>query len=179
MQITAGRLRGRKITVPDIPGVRPTPSKVRQALFNIIGSMDNLVVLELFSGSGLMALEALSRGAASVTSIEKDRRVVSGLTALRSNFELQDDWHLLCGDVQKELGRLHGRHFDVVFADPPYAKGISEQLPLWLDAAGISCDQLIIEEEAQVAPLWPTGWTERQARRYGGTCLHFLGKEGA
>ena len=179
MHITAGRLRGRKVTVPDIPGVRPTPSKVRQALFNILGGVEGCEILELFSGSGLMALEALSRGAASVTSIEKERRIVAGFVAMRRNFELQDDWHLLCGDVQKELGHLQGRHFDIVFADPPYAKGISEQLPLWLDAAGITCEQLIIEEESRVVPVWPAGWTERQARRYGGTCLHFLGKEGA
>jgi len=177
MRITAGRLRGRKVTVPDIPGVRPTPSKVRQALFNILGPLDGCQVLELFSGSGLMALEALSRGAASVTSIEKDRRIVGRLSDMRSGFGVELEWYLLCGDAQAELGRLKGRHFDLIFADPPYGKGISEALPQWLDAAGVSCGQLVIEEEARAEPAWPAGWTERQARRYGGTCLHFLDKE--
>jgi len=177
MRITAGSLRGRKVAVPDIPGVRPTPSRVRQAMFNMIGSLDGCEVLELFSGSGLMALESLSRGAASVTSVEKDRRVVKRLEAMRRDWELEDIWRLLCGDVQVELGRLKGRRFDLIFADPPYGKGISESLPLWLSITDISCGQLIIEEAARVTPQWPAGWTERQKRRYGETCLHFLGKE--
>jgi len=179
MRITAGRLRGRKITVPDIPGVRPTPSKVRQALFNILGSVNEVEMLELFSGSGLMAVEALSRGAASVVSIEKERRIVGRLAAMRAELKLEDAWQLICGDAQQELVKLKGRHFDVVFADPPYGKGISEQIPLWLDVAGISCGRLIIEEESRAEPQWPAGWTEMQARRYGGTCLHFLGAEEA
>lgn len=177
MRITAGSLRGRNVTVPSIPGVRPTPSKVRQALFNIIGGVDGFRVLELFSGSGLMALEALSRGAASVVSLEKERRIVERLAAIRRDWKLEDQWELLCGDVQSELSRLGGRHFDLAFADPPYDTGISEQLPLWLDAADISCGQLIIEETSRTTPHWPEGWTERQVRRYGGTCLHFLGAE--
>lgn len=179
MRITAGRLRGRKVTVPDIPGVRPTPSKVRQALFNILGSVDGFSVLDLFSGSGLMAVEALSRGAASVTSIERDRRVAGRLGAMRAEFALADAWRIICGDARTELPRLEGNRFDLVFADPPYAAGISEQVPQWLDAAGVVCDQLIIEEDSSLSPQWPAGWTVRQARRYGGTCLHFLDKEGA
>jgi len=179
MRITAGHLRGRKVVVPDIPGVRPTPSKVRQALFNILGRIDDFAVLDLFSGSGLMAVEALSRGAASVTSIEKDRRVVGRLNAMRGEFALTDAWRIICGDARAELGRLKGNRFDLVFADPPYAAGISEQIPGWLDGAGVACDRLIIEEDSALSPQWPAGWTVRQARRYGGTCLYFLDKEGA
>lgn len=179
MRITAGQLRGRIVTVPDIPGVRPTPSKVRQALFNILGSVDGCDILDLFSGSGLMAVEALSRGAASVISIEKDRRIVGGLNAMRRQFDLEKQWQLICGDAERSLGQLQGRRFDLIFADPPYARGISEVIPGWLNDAGIACGQLVIEEQSRVDPLWPTGWTELQARRYGGTCLHFLGMEDA
>jgi len=179
MRITAGRLRGRKVSVPDIPGVRPTPSKARQAMFNILGSVNGLSLLDLFSGSGLMALESLSRGAESVVSIDKDRRIVDRLESIRRDWDLEGSWQAVCGDVQTALTRLQGRHFDLIFADPPYGKGISDLLPAWLDAAGVSCDQLIIEEESRAAPIWPAGWTERQVRRYGGTCLHFLDKERA
>lgn len=179
MRITAGSLRGRRITVPDIPGVRPTPSKVRQALFNILGGIEGWRVLELFSGSGLMAVESLSRGAVAVTSIERNRRIVNALKEVSGTFSLEDRWHVLCGDVRSELGRLAGQHFDLVFADPPYDSGISEQLPLWLTAANIGCGQLVIEEAAHATPRWPEGWTERQMRRYGETCLHFLNAEGA
>lgn len=179
MRITAGSLRGRKVRVPDIAGVRPTPSKVRQALFNILGPLDGCDLLELFSGSGLMAVEALSRGASSVTSIERDRRVVAGLNAMRSELDLQDRWQIMCDDVKAGLGRLQGRRFDIVFADPPYAAGISEQLPQWLERAEVRCGQLVIEEDSRCEPAWPAGWTEQQARRYGGTCLHFLTTEHA
>jgi len=177
VRITAGRLRGRKVAVPDVADVRPTPAKVRQALFNILGSVQDLTVLELFSGSGLMALEALSRGATSVTSVEKNRRVVQHLKSVRSHLQLSESWQLMCGDVQAVLPRLAGRRFDIVFADPPYNTGISEKLPTWLDDAGISCAVLVIEEAARATPIWPPGWTQQQARRYGETCLHFLEAE--
>jgi len=177
VRITAGTLRGRNIPVPEFPDVRPTPAKVRQALFNIIGPLVGMSALDLFSGSGLMALESLSRGAASVVSIEKNRRIVEYLKNTRSTLQLEENWSLQCGDVQKTLPRLENHRFDLIFADPPYAAGFSHLLPEWLDAAGISCTQLIIEEAAHINPIWPAGWTERQSRRYGKTCLHFLEAE--
>ncbi|MDQ6959080.1 MAG: 16S rRNA (guanine(966)-N(2))-methyltransferase RsmD [Mariprofundaceae bacterium] len=179
MRITAGRFRGRNLPIPKHAGVRPTPSKVRQALFNILGNIEGACVLDLFSGSGLMALEALSRGAVAITSVEKNRRIFTHLQNIRGNWEIQDEWQLLHGDVQGTLPRLAGRHFDLVFADPPYAQGISEYIPCWLDDAHISCRQLVIEESARVDLLWPSGWTQAQLRRYGDTCLYFLEPEAA
>jgi len=134
-------------------------------------------MLDLFSGSGLMGLEALSRGAVTVTSVEKNKRVFKHLQGLRTHWDIQDEWQLLHGDVQGVLPHLAGQHFDLVFADPPYAQGISECIPHWLDAARISCAQLVIEESARVDPVWPSGWTELQSRGYGDTCLHFLEPE--
>jgi len=177
MRITAGKLRGRKLPVPEFPEVRPTPAKVRQALFNIIGPLDGMAVLDLFSGSGLMALESLSRGAASVVSIEKNPRIIKHMFAMRGQLALETSWSLVCGDVQKKLPHLKNHHFDIIFADPPYATNISQLLPAWLDSAGVSCTQLIIEEAAHVNPIWPAGWTACQSRRYGKTCLHFLEAE--
>jgi len=179
MRITAGRFRGRNLPVPKSPEVRPTPSMVRQALFNILGSIEGACVLDLFSGSGLMALEALSRGAVAVTSVEKNKRIFKHLQDVRGNWGIQDEWQLLCGDVQGMLPRLAGRRFDLVFADPPYAQGISEHIPCWLDNSRISCAQLVIEESARVDPLWPSGWTQARSRRYGDTCLYFLEPEAA
>lgn len=179
MRITAGKLRGRKVAVPEFPDVRPTPAKVRQALFNILGSLEGVVVLELFSGSGLMAIEALSRGAVSVISVEKNRGIVSQLQKTRSLLGLEDDWQLLCGDVQSLLPRVSNQHFNLIFADPPYDAGFSTRIPAWLDEENISCNQLVIEEAACVEPIWPQGWTASQSRRYGETCLHFLEAESA
>lgn len=179
IRITAGRLRGRKLTVPDFPGVRPTPSKVREALFNILGPVEGFAVLDLFSGSGLMALEAISRGASLVVSVEKNPRIVKMLHALRAQTRLEDCWQLLCNDAERAVTRLVQQHFELVFADPPYNTGVSARIPAWLDTAGISCDRLVIEEDARARPEWPRSWTERQARRYGRTCLHFLEREAA
>jgi len=177
MRITAGRFRGHNLPAPKHAGVRPTPSKVRQALFNILGNIEGAFVLDLFSGSGLMALEALSRGAAAVISVEKSKRIFKHLQDVQHDWGIQDEWQLLCGDVQGTLPHLTGRHFDLVFADPPYAQGISEHIPCWLDDARISCTQLVIEESARVDPTWPSGWTQLQFRRYGDTCLYFLEPE--
>jgi len=174
MRITAGAMRGRVITVPNVPGLRPTPSKVRQALFNILGSVDGFRILDLFAGSGIMALEALSRGAASATSIEQDRRAVKALQQSRDTLNISDQWVIQTGSVEQGLARLAGKAFDLIFADPPYARGFTEVLPDLLMQYDIHCDQLVIEESARVKPEWPDGWVCRQSRRYGDTCLHFL-----
>jgi 16S rRNA (guanine966-N2)-methyltransferase len=174
MRITAGAMRGRVITVPNVPGLRPTPSKVRQALFNILGSVDGFRILDLFAGSGIMALEALSRGAASATSIEQDRRAVKALQQSRDTLNISDQWVIQTGSVEQGLARLAGKAFDLIFADPPYARGFTEVLPDLLTQYDIHCDQLVIEESARVKPEWSDGWVCRQSRRYGDTCLHFL-----
>ncbi len=178
VRITAGRFRGHHIPVPEVTGVRPTPSKARQALFNILGSLEGTVVLDLFSGSGLMALEAISRGASATVSIESNRRVIRHLQGIRKQWGIEDCWQLLHGDVHVMLASLADRHFNLVFADPPYAGGISACLPRWLDETRVSCTELVIEESARVVPTWPPGWTQRQSRRYGSTCLYFLARTG-
>jgi len=101
MRITAGAMRGHVISVPNVPGLRPTPSKVRQALFNILGPVDGFRILDLFAGSGIMALEALSRGAASATSIEQDRRAVKALQQSRDTLNMSDQWLIQTSSVEQ------------------------------------------------------------------------------
>ncbi len=167
-------MRGRVITVANVPGLRPTPSKVRQALFNILGPVDGLDVLDLYAGSGIMALEALSRGAASALSIERDQRAVKALQQNCETLKMSDQWSIKPGSVEQWLSRLSGKSFDLIFADPPYACGYAEVLPGLLTTHDIHCDQLVIEESSRIQPNWPDGWLCRQSRRYGDTCLHFL-----
>ncbi len=174
MRITAGSLRGRNIHVPDINGLRPTPAKVRQALFNILGSIEGWQVLDLFAGSGLMSLESISRGAETATSIEQHRKACEYLQKVRHEWQLEKTWRILPGEVEKTLAKLADNHFDLIFADPPYEQGIAEQIPTWLIQHGISCHWLVIEEASRTAPVWPSGWTLMQSRRYGDTCLNFL-----
>jgi len=174
MRITAGAMRGRKLQVVDIPGLRPTPSKVREALFNMLGNVDGFRMLDLFSGSGIMALEALSRGATTAVSIEQNRRAAQAMDQLRVSLNLADVWRIKPMSVEKGLSILAGQSFDLVFADPPYEKGFANKLPALLNTHGIHCSRLVIEESARVQPNWPEGWRCSQSRRYGDTMLHFL-----
>jgi len=167
-------MRGRIINVANVPGLRPTPSKVRQALFNILGPVDGFKVLDLFSGSGIMALEALSRGAESALSIEQHHHAVRNLNQLRDTLDLADRWQIKSARVEQALTPLAGVSFDLIFADPPYAQGYAEQIPLLLTQHDINCGQLVIEESSHIEPEWPEGWICQQSRRYGDTCLHFL-----
>lgn len=174
MRITAGQHRGRKLQAPDIDGLRPTPSRVREALFNILGPIHEKSWLDLFAGSGIMSLEALSRGAASATAIEQHIKAVRAMQSLHQTLHMDDDWQIRQGLLPQALQPLHGQQFDLVFADPPYNKGIAEQIPGWLDAHAIRCHRLVIEESSAAKPHWPANWTCTSSRRYGDTCLHFL-----
>jgi len=177
MRITAGSFRGRSIHIPGIAGLRPTPAKVRQALFNILGDVTGWSILDLFSGSGLMALESLSRGAEQAVSIEQHHKAFELLQKVRHEWGLLERWQIMRGSLPAMLGKLEGQHFDLVFADPPYEKQVAEQVPAWLSRQDISCRHLIVEESARMRPCWPAGWTAMQSRRYGDTCLYFLAME--
>lgn len=175
MRITAGIYRSRVLNVPDLPGLRPTPSRVREALFNILGDIEGFQLLDLFGGSGIMAIEALSRGAASAISIEQSGRACSAMKSCRQHLGLAN-WQIVNGTLPAALHPLAGHRFELVFADPPYGRGIAEQIPAWLDEFDIDCSQLVIEESSRSLPDWPEGWTVSQSRRYGDTTLHFLEK---
>jgi len=170
----AGAMRGRVIPVPEVPGLRPTPAKVRQALFNILGPVDGFDVLDLYAGSGIMALEALSRGATSAVSIERQHRAVRSIRQACALLQLEARWQIRHGSVEQGLMALSGSRFDLIFADPPYAQGLASALPALLDRRAVACDRLVIEESAREQPEWPAGWQCLQSRRYGDSCLHFL-----
>jgi len=182
MRITAGEFRGRKLTAPSVAGLRPTSAKVRQALFNIIppllseGGLRGARVLDLFAGSGIMAIEALSRGASHVTSCECDNQALRAMRQLGDTLKLTPtQWQQQHRRLPLALAALHGQKFDVIFADPPYRQQIPEQIPTWLDQQQISCDLLVIEEASDTPPTWPQHWQEvTSSRRYGNTTLHFI-----
>jgi len=119
IRIIGGQYRGRKIQVPDRPGLRPTPDRVRETLFNWLGqSLDGLACLDLFAGSGALGFEAASRGAARVVMVEQDRTVFE---ALRKTLEAigARQVELVFDDAFTYLKRST-ESFDVVFLDPPF-----------------------------------------------------------
>jgi 16S rRNA (guanine966-N2)-methyltransferase len=115
-RITGGELRGRRLYVPK-KGVRPTMGKVREAIFSMLGSVDGAQVLDLFSGSGALGIEALSRGAADAVLVDTHpapaRRNVDDL-------ELGERARVVRADASRFLKRAEPGSFDLVLCDPPY-----------------------------------------------------------
>jgi 16S rRNA (guanine966-N2)-methyltransferase len=119
VRIIGGEYRGRRIVVPDRPGLRPTPDRVRETLFNWLGqSLDGLTCLDLFAGSGALGFEAASRGAARIVMVEHDR---AAFELLRKTRELlaAARIELVLDDAYAYLKRAT-EGFDVVFLDPPF-----------------------------------------------------------
>ena len=115
VKITSGTYRGRMITTP-ISGTHPMGERERLALFNMLGDLGGLVVLDAFAGSGALGIEALSRGALKVVFLEKNR---AACKVIQSNLStLGADGEVVCGDVAK----FDSGKFDLILADPPYDK---------------------------------------------------------
>lgn len=121
VRIVAGKWRGRFLPVDDAPGLRPSSARIRETLFNWLAPViEGAHCLDLFAGTGVLGLEALSRGAASATFVERSPTVAA--TLKRSIATLgADDTVLHVGDAVAWLGQAAPRRYDVVFLDPPYA----------------------------------------------------------
>jgi 16S rRNA (guanine966-N2)-methyltransferase len=152
--------------------VRPTTDRVREAIFDVLGSMggiDDLAVIDLFCGSGAMGVEALSRGAASATFVDHDP---GALEAVRANLAAvglgAEPTKVLRAELPGWLER--SSPFDVAFCDPPYDFDRWEALLGWLQA-----DIAILESAQEIAV--PSGWEVTRSRRYGGTLVTVVRQE--
>jgi 16S rRNA (guanine966-N2)-methyltransferase len=119
VRIIAGRFRGRVIRFPGVPGVRPTPDRVRETLFNWLGQdLEGFATLDLYAGSGALSLEALSRGAARAVAVDRDPKLVAAMAATARNFGAAGlEAH--AADARAWLAKERGS-FDVIFLDPPF-----------------------------------------------------------
>jgi 16S rRNA (guanine966-N2)-methyltransferase len=155
VRVIAGELKGRRLRAPKGTRTRPTADRVREAVFSILGDVTGARVLDLFAGSGALGIEALSRGAASATFVDRDARAVE---AIRRNLEpVTVGAHVDRRDVLAFLGSrtaLRDGPFDLVFVDPPYSSAdrlgapLSERLP-----ALISTTARIVTESDKRTPL--------------------------
>ena len=121
LTITGGTLRSRRVQTPPGRAVRPTPARVKEALFSILGSrVADARVLDLFAGTGALGFESLSRGAAHVTFVEKHRPTADALHTTARALGVAEQVDVIAAPAERAAHALTGR-YDVVFADPPYA----------------------------------------------------------
>lgn len=188
MRIIGGLAEGRLLHVPEGFDVRPMPDKVKLAVFNSLGARpDGAAVLDLFAGTGALGLEALSRGAASLASVERSERharfyrrnlAATGLDAARVELRVQDVFTVL-----KAL-REAGRRFDLVIADPPYGeKNVGRRstslaqrllddpdLPALVAPGG----RLVLGHARRDQVDVPPAWRDAKELRHGDTVIRFL-----
>jgi 16S rRNA (guanine966-N2)-methyltransferase len=180
MRIVGGAFRGRPLATPKTNAIRPTTDRAREAVFNVIAHrygehLDGARVLDLFAGTGALGLEALSRGASYAVFIEES---AEGRGLIRTNVEafgLSGRTKIFRRDATKlgEAGTL--QPFDLVFADPPYGKGLGElALSAARDGGWLKPGALCLVEEAAATPFQPpAGFTLDERRDYGDTTIAF------
>jgi 16S rRNA (guanine966-N2)-methyltransferase len=192
MRIIGGALGGRRLPGPPGGATRPTSDRVREAVASALasrGAIDGARVLDLYAGTGALAFEALSRGAARACCVERDRRAAAAIEAAARTLELAAQVEVVTAALAREpastlvsrLRRAAGdTGFDLVFADPPYAE-IDEVLPLLsrLAARGVmGAEALIVIEHATRQPPQLADddafFTPDAAYRYGDTAVLFL-----
>lgn len=171
MIITAGKFKGQNVTAPDENITRPTLSKVRMSIFNTLQSMidfEDSSFLDMYAGSGIMGLEAVSRGFLTVTAIEKNPKAAQ---IIKSNFKkFNPPPKFLFGDSLKIAPKLQNK-FDVIYIDPPYFSGIYENS---LDAIKDISNGIIILEH--VTDVDFTGFEKLKQKKYGDRRITFLSK---
>ena len=149
LRIIGGQWRGRKLQFPALDGVRPTGDRIRETLFNwLMYQLAGKKCLDLFAGSGALGLEALSRGAAHVTFVEKDPKVHAQLAANLKTLKAENA-DLLLGDAMKTLTELSP--VDLVFLDPPFPKNLMK------GALESLIERQLLSEDALVYVEYETG----------------------
>lgn len=167
MRVVAGEFGGRKITAPPGTATRPTTDRVREAIFNSLGSsgmLDGAVVADLFAGSGAVGIEALSRGAAQCTFVERDRSALSSLDDNLDTLGLGQRSKVITSDAMAVAATLD---CDIVFADPPY------DFDGWDKLLDVVRADLVVAESGRSITC-PAGWEITREKKYGRTVVTFL-----
>ena len=169
VRIIGGSLRGSRLSVPTLAGLRPTPQRLRQTLFDWLAPViEGANVLDAFAGSGALGIEALSRGARAATFFERDRAQARAIEADLARLH-QCGGEVRCVDAPGALATLAPERFDVVFMDPPFDSGLWERTSALLDANGWLAPEGWVYVEAGITDAWnaPTRWRLHRQREAG------------
>ncbi len=183
MRITAGEFKGRKIQTRPADNLRPTTGRVREALFNtLMGRISGAKFLDLFAGTGIVGLEALSRGAALTVFVEKNPHAAAAIKHNLGVLDLLPRGTVYCGDVVKALRQVKAGYgeFDLIFADPPYEQRLSGGLlDVFFDESLLAFrGWLIIESsERNIPPEGMRSFLLQRRLKYGETILSYYQQE--
>lgn len=181
LRIIAGDWRSRQLHFNDLPGLRPTPARVRETLFNwlrndVIGSC----CLDLYAGSGALGFEAASRGAETVVQVENNAQAcrqlkqnAQALSAHQIKIVNRDVMRFLAGDAEP---------FDLVFIDPPFSKNMAVQTCQWLEDKGwlAAFAKVYVEVESNlILEAMPANWTLLKSKKAGEVGYHLFERTGA
>jgi 16S rRNA (guanine966-N2)-methyltransferase len=178
IRVIGGAMRGRRWRFPDIPDVRPTPDRVRETLFNWLGThVAGARCLDQLAGSGALGLEALSLGASSVVFIEQHAAIARALGAVIA------EWNVQGAEIARAdaFSWLRGtpRAFDLVFLDPPFAAGLVTPAAALLEERGWLAPNALIYMECaarEPRPSLPATWQERKAKQAGEVGYHLYAR---
>ena len=176
LRIIGGRWRGRKLQFPDINGLRPTPDRVRETLFNwLMPVMPGSRCLDLYAGSGALGFESLSRGASEVVFVDNAREV--SLQLHRDIEQLQAQGALVQQQPVVDYLSARPRTFDIVFIDPPYAAGLLATTLTLLGQGWVRPGSRIYFEcsAAEPEPPLPQGWQVLRSKRAGQVAYYLAG----
>ncbi|MGE3800963.1 MAG: 16S rRNA (guanine(966)-N(2))-methyltransferase RsmD [Candidatus Kapaibacterium sp.] len=182
IRIIGGDLRGRRMSVPDLPGLRPTTDRVRESVFNILATridFEDCSVLDLFAGSGALGIEALSRGAKNVLFVEKNRRALSAIGENLKEFGVAERGELLSLDAMRflEMNRKEEK-FDLIFADPPYAAPFFNNLLRTISPLLAEDGLLLLERSREIRIVDPPKLDLLLERTIGRTVIGLYRAEG-
>lgn len=170
MRVVAGELGGRKLVAPDGTSTRPTTDRVREAVFNALGSaglIDGALVADLFAGTGAIGIEAISRGADHCTFVERDRAALRALEENLDTLDLGERSRVVRSDAMQAATTLD---VDLVFADPPYDFSAWDTL-----MSTVRADFVVAESGRPIAEQ--PGWAVLRSKRYGRTWVTFLERD--
>jgi len=175
MRLSGGELRSRRIAVPSGRSIRPTPGRVREALFSILGlRVVDARWLDLYAGSGAVGFEALSRGAAHVTFVESHPPTAERIRVLGRSLGVAERMEVLTLTVERAVRRLAGS-YGIVYADPPYADPPpAASLAALVTRGAMGPGALIVYEHRARAPVVMSGFRALRTARYGEVALEFM-----
>ncbi len=166
VRLIGGQWKRSKLPVPVSAGLRPTPDRVRETLFNWLGQdLAGWRVLDAFAGSGALGFEAASRGAAQVLLLEREAALVASLLASRQRLQAQA-LHVLRADALTWMARAPAASFELVLLDPPFDAGLAEAAVAAAKPLVVPGGFLYLEAPHALSPV-PAGWREHRSLRAG------------